>query len=141
MIAALTAASPLAMSIQSVQTTGQLATVEQLNLAVTNNTGRTRAARLHYRERHDHDGLLAAAGAGPRCSAPHQRASYTIVAPSYFAMPSISNGFQVLAFSSDPASVSRTSAYVASLWRVVLQPAAISSPSRRDRTSRCTPRS
>jgi hypothetical protein len=57
---------------------------------------------------------------------PHQQASYTIVAPSYFAMPSIQNGFQVLAFASDPASVSRTSVYLASTWRVVLQPDAIS---------------
>jgi len=59
---------------------------------------------------------------------PHQRAHYTIEAPSYFAMPSISNGFQVVAFSQNPASVSRTGAYVASLWRVVLQPATINSP-------------
>jgi hypothetical protein len=53
---------------------------------------------------------------------PHQRAVYSIVAPSYFAMPSIQNGFQVLAFLSDPASVSRTSTYLASTWRVVLEP-------------------
>jgi len=43
-------------------------------------------------------------------------------------MPSIGSGFQVLAFTSGPASVSRTSAYVASLWRVVLQPAAVTGP-------------
>ena len=62
---------------------------------------------------------------GPAALGPHQRAIYTIVAPSYFAMPSISNGFQVLAFSQGPASVSRTSAYLASQWRVVLRPATI----------------
>ncbi len=125
--AALTAASPLDISIRSVRTTGQLATVEQLNLAVTNNTG-TRVRPSFTIE----DGTTMTAfwrrQRGPAVLGPHQRASYTIMAPSYFAMPSISNGFQVLAFSQDPPSVSRTSAYVASVWRVVLQPAAISEP-------------
>ena len=124
---ALTAASPLGILIQSVRTTGQLATVQQLDLAVTNNTGREiRPAftiedgtnmTAFWRRQH-----------GPAVLGPHQRATYEIVAPSYFAMPSISNGFQVLAFTQGPPSVSRTSAYVASLWRVVLQPATISKP-------------
>jgi hypothetical protein len=65
---------------------------------------------------------------GPALLRPGQRVIDTIVAPSYFAMPSISDGFQVLAFSQDPATVSRTSAYVASLWRVVLQPATVNAP-------------
>jgi hypothetical protein len=59
---------------------------------------------------------------------PHQRASLTIEAPSYFAMPSITDGFQVLAFCQSPASVSRTAAYIANLWRVVLQPATVNDP-------------
>ena len=40
-------------------------------------------------------------------------------------------GFQVLAFAQDPASVSRTSAYVASVWRMVLHPATINHPVNR----------
>jgi hypothetical protein len=40
-------------------------------------------------------------------------------------MPSIQDGFQVLAFTSSPASVSRTPTYVASTWRVILNPEAI----------------
>ena len=127
LIAALTAASPLAMSIQSVQTTGQLATVEQLTLAVTNNTGSSVRPAFTIE-----NGTTMTAfwsrRRGPAVLGPHQRARYTIEAPSYFAMPSISNGFQVLAFTHDPGSVSRTSAYVASLWRVVLQPATVNNP-------------
>jgi uncharacterized membrane protein len=128
--AALTSASPMTMAIQSVRTTGQLASVEQLGLTVTNNTaGRLRPAFTIE------DGISATAFwrrlTGPPELAPHQRARYVIEAPSYFAMPSITSGFQVLGFSQDPASVSRTSAYVASQWRVVLQPAAISAPVRR----------
>jgi hypothetical protein len=107
-----------------VRTTGQLATVEQVTLAVTNRSGRSIRPAFTIE-----DGMAMTAfwrtEHGPAVLGPHQRASYTIQAPSYFAMPSISNGFQVLAFSDGPPTVSRTSAYVASLWRVVLQPAAI----------------
>jgi uncharacterized membrane protein len=125
--AALTAASPMALTIASVRTTGQLATVEQLGLAVTNDTGASLRPTFTIE-----DGTTTTAFwrrvAGPAVLGPHQRARYTIQAPSYFAMPSISDGFQVLAFSQSPPSVSRTSAYVASLWRAVLQPATVDTP-------------
>jgi len=98
--------------------------VQRLTLAVANVTGRSVRPAFTVE-----DGMSMTAfwrrEHGPAVLGPHQRASYTIVAPSYFAMPSISNGFQVLAFSHGPSSVSRTGAYVASLWRVVLEPAAI----------------
>ena len=115
------------MSIQSVRTTGQLATVEQLTLAVDNTTGASVRPAFTIE-----DGTTLTAfwrrQEGPAVLRPHQRASYTIVAPSYFAMPSIGAGFQVLAFLQSPASVSRTSAYLASAWRVILQPDAINDP-------------
>jgi uncharacterized membrane protein len=125
--AAVTAASPLSVSIQSVQTTGQLATVDQVTLAVVNKTGgRVRPAFTVE------NGTVMTAfwrrQQGPAVLGPHQRASYTIVAPSYFAMPSIDNGFQVLAFLPSPASVSRTGSYLASTWGLSLQPQAINTP-------------
>jgi uncharacterized membrane protein len=118
---AVTAPSPLAMSIQSVQTTGQLATVQQVTLTVTNNTGASVRPAFTIE-----DGTTMTAfwqrQQGPAALGPHQKARYTIVAPSYFAMPSIGNGFQVLAFVGNPASVSRTAAYLVSTWRVILSP-------------------
>ena len=124
---ALTAASPLQLAIRAVRTTGQLATVQQVTLAVSNVSGQPvrpaftiengSSMTAFWRRLH-----------GPAVLGPHKQAQYTIVAPSYFAMPSIGTGFQVLAFAQDPASVSRTSAYVGSVWRVVLQPATINHP-------------
>src|SRR5580692_1041533 len=114
---AVTAPSPLAISIQSVQTTGQLATVQQVTLTVTNNTG----ARVRPAFTIEDGNTITAfwqRRQGPASLGPHQKARYTIVAPSYFAMPSIGNGFQVLAFLGNPASVSRTAAYLVSTWRV-----------------------
>ena len=126
-IAALTSASPLALSIRSVRTTGQLATVEQLTVTVTNHSARSVRPVFTIEE-----GVTMTAFwrrvDGPPALLPHHTANYTIQAPSYFAMPSIANGFQVLAFSHAPDTVSRTGAYVASLWRVVLQPATVDRP-------------
>ena len=122
---ALLSSSPLSMSIESVRTTGQLATVEQVTLSVTNDTGGSVRPAFTVE-----NGTTMTAfwqrESGPAVLGPHRRARYTIVAPSYFAMPSIQNGFQVLAFTSAPASVSRTTTYLASTWRVTLQPDAIS---------------
>jgi uncharacterized membrane protein len=122
---ALTVPSPLAMSIESVHTTGQLATVEQVTVAVTNTTGHAVRPAFTVQEGTSMTAFWQREQ-GPAVLGPHQRASYTIVAPSYFAMPSIQSGFQVLAFLGSPASVSHTSSYLASTWRVVLQPDAIS---------------
>jgi uncharacterized membrane protein len=123
-LAALLTPSPLSVSIESVRTTGQLATVGQVTLSVTNNTGGSARPAFTLE-----NGTIMTAFwqrvSGPAVLGPHQHASYTIVAPSYPAMPSIQSGFQVLAFLSNPASVSRTSVYLASDWRVILQPAAI----------------
>ena len=132
LIAPLTSPSPLAMAIGSVRTTGQLATVDQLTVQVTNDSDRGVRPAFTIE-----DGLSMAAFwrrvRGPALLPAHERASYTIQAPSYFAMPSIGSGFQVLAFTSTPAAVSRSEAYVASLWRVVLRPAAVSQPAKQGR--------
>jgi hypothetical protein len=132
-LAALTSPSPLTMAIRAVRTTGQLATVDQMTVSVTNRSDRRVRPSFTIE-----DGMSMTAFwrqiHGPPTLAPHQQASYTIQAPSYFAMPSIGNGFQVLAFSHAPATVSRTGAYVASVWRMVLQPSTINQPVTRGET-------
>lgn len=127
---ALLSASPLSITIRSLTTTGQLATVERLRLTVANNSGGSIRPAFTIE-----NGLTITAFwrriRGPAALGPHQRALYTIEAPSYFAMPSISSAFQVVAFGEHPESVSRTGAYVASQWRVVLQPATVNRRVRR----------
>jgi uncharacterized membrane protein len=126
-LAALTSPSPLVMSIRSVRTTGQLATVDQVTVSVTNHSGHRLRPSFTVE-----DGMSMTAFwrrvHGPPALGPHQQAQYTIQAPSYFAMPSITNGFQVLAFSRAPPTVSRTGSYVASIWRTVLRPSTINQP-------------
>jgi uncharacterized membrane protein len=122
---ALTSASPLSISIKSVRTTGQLATVGQVTLTVANNTGGQVQPAFTIEDGTSMTGFWQRES-GPAVLQPHQRATYVIAAPNYFAMPSIQNGFQVLAFTSTPATVSRTTTYLASTWRVILQPDAVS---------------
>jgi hypothetical protein len=132
-LAPLNSPSPLRMSIESVRTTGQLATVDQMTVSVANNSSHDVRPSFTVDE-----GLTMTAFwrrvHGPPVLGSHQQARYTIQAPSYFAAPSINNGFQVLAFSDSPATVSRTGSYVPSLWRVVLQPSAINLPVARKQT-------
>ncbi len=125
--AALASPSPLSMSIESVRTTGQLATVDQVTVSVTNNSARSVRPAFTVEEGLTMTAFWRAVH-GPAVLGAHQRARYTLQAPSYFAAPSIDNGFQVLAFSRAPATVSRTGIYVPNVWRVVLTPAAINQP-------------
>jgi hypothetical protein len=110
-----------------VHTTGQLATVEEVRLAVANNSDHGVRPAFTIQEGTQITYFWQRV-AGPTVLGPHQRAEYTIQAPSFFAMPSISNGFQVLAFTGSPASVSRSATYLASTWRVVLEPDTVSAP-------------
>jgi uncharacterized membrane protein len=126
-IATLSSPSPLGMAIRSVRTTGQLATVDQLTVTVTNNSARDVRPAFTIEDGESMTAFWRRVH-GPAVLSAHRRASYTIQAPSYFAMPSIGSGFQVLAFTHAPPAVSRSDAYVASLWRVVLQPATINQP-------------
>jgi uncharacterized membrane protein len=132
-IAALTSPSPLSMSILSARTTGQLATVDQLTVSVTNRSDRSVRPSFTIQESAAMTAFWRRVH-GPPVLGAHQEAAYTIQAPSYFAMPSITNGFQVLAFSREPPTVSRTGAYVASVWRVVLRPSTINQPVARGQT-------
>lgn len=122
--AALLVPAPLAVAITSVRTTGQLATVEQLGVRVTNRG--SAPARPAFTV--ESGGTLTAfwsASRGPHVLAPGHSASYTLLAPNFFAQPPITGGFQVVAFTSAPGTVSRSGAYVPTTWHVALVPDAV----------------
>jgi uncharacterized membrane protein len=119
---ALLAPAPLAIEITSVRTTGQLATVVQVDVDVTNTTGQEQTPAF----------TVAAGGAvtafwiragGPDHLPPYGTARYTLLAPNFFAQPPIASGFQVVAFTQN--AVSHTAAYLPSTWHVSLSPDAV----------------
>lgn len=126
-IFALADQAPLVMRIVSVHTTGQLATVDRVVVRVDNRSGR----RVHPTFSIDEGGALTTfwrAEGGPSTIPAHRSAAYTLVAPNYPAMPPIGGGFQVVAFTEGPDTVSRTPAYLPTRYHLILSPEAVNTP-------------
>jgi hypothetical protein len=115
---------PLSIAITSVRTTGQLATVVQLGVDVTNHSDHALRPAFSV----ESGGTLTAfwLANGPTGPIPpgHQ-VHYSLFAPNFFAQPPINGGFQVVAFTDDPGTVSRSSPYIATTWHVGLVPNAV----------------
>jgi hypothetical protein len=122
--ASLMTAAPLTIDVLGIRTTGQLATVEQITVAVHNRTDHAVTPAFTI----DEGGNLTTFWRvirGPRALAAGASTSYTLESPSFFAQPPVAGGFQVIAFSEDPAAVSHTSAYNPSTLHVALDPVAV----------------
>ena len=124
---ALLSPSPLRVRITGIRTTGQLATIEQLRLRVTNTTGSRQTPRFTL----DQGGGITTfwrIARGPRTLAPNRSAAYTLLSPNFPAQPSIEGGFSVLALTRGPDALSATSPYVPGALHVGLNPDAVNSP-------------
>ncbi len=124
-VAAIFASSaPLAVQITSVRTTGQLATVVQLGVNVTNRSDRSEKPSFSV----ESGGQLTAfwlARGGPSTLPPGGHAHYTLLAPNFFAQPPITGGFQVIAFSQSPDTVSRSQPYLPTTYHLSINPSAV----------------
>lgn len=119
---ALLSPAPLAIEITSVRTTGQLATVVQVDVSVTNTTDQEQSPAFTVAT----GGAVTAfwiRSSGPAHLPPHGTARYTLLAPNFYAQPSIGSGFQVVAFTHD--AMSRTGAFLPTRWHVSLTPDAV----------------
>jgi hypothetical protein len=126
LLVALSAKPPLSLTVIDVTTTGQLATVEKLTVAVSNDSAR--ALRPYFTL--DEGGAVTSfwrASGGPPLLKAGAVAHYQLAAPNFPAQPSIAGGFQVLAFTSGPDTVSASGAYVLNRWHVSLVPDAVDS--------------
>lgn len=120
---ALTSTSPFAMSISSVHTTGQLATVDKINVLLVNNTSKYQKPTFSVNS----GGILTAfwIKQGPMKLKPYEHATYTLISPNFPSMPPINGGFQVVAFTNHPGTISRTTPYLPTTWHISLTPDAI----------------
>jgi heme/copper-type cytochrome/quinol oxidase subunit 4 len=121
---ALTAGQPLRLRVAGIRTTGQLATIEQLTVHVTNTSGSGVRPSFTVGEG---SGVTTFwhITQGPRTLAADASADYKIVAPNFPSQPSIAGGFVVVAFSQGPAAVSASGTYEPSTTHVALTPNAV----------------
>ena len=123
-LTAVTLASPLSITIQSVTTTGQLATVSAVTVDVHNRSSRT---LLPYFSLSSSDAVTTfwLVNSGPSSLKAGQSAEYNLLAPNFPAQPSINGGFQVIAFTSSPSTVSHSGSYLPTTDHLALNPDAI----------------
>ena len=127
LLATLLFEQPLGIRIQSVTTTGQLATVVDATVNVINNTGS--AIRPIFSS--EGGGAITAPWnitTGPKSLAANSSSTYVIQAPNFFAQPSLSSGFQIVALTTSPAAMSVSDTYTPTNWHVNLNPEAINKP-------------
>lgn len=115
---------PLSVVIKSVETTGQLATIVQVGVEVVNKSNAPMTPHFSV----ESSGTISTfwiRSHGPSRLGPGQSAKYTLLAPNYFAQPSLTGEFQVVAFTADPGTVSRSDSYQPTLLHLSLVPDAI----------------
>ena len=123
----LTSRPPLSVRITSVSTSGQLATVVVVGVEVTNHTGTPQRPSFSV----ESGGVLTAfwvARGGPPLVPPHRSVHYTLLSPNFPSQPPVTGGFQVVAFTSHPGTLSRSGSFVPTVLHVGLTPSAVSAP-------------
>jgi len=118
---------PLRLHIDAVDTTGQLATVIDVQMTVTNATATTVTPVFAS----ESGGALSAPWNilhGPSRLGAHATASYDVQAPNFFAQPSLSGGFQMVALTTSPEAMSVSAPFTPTHWHVNLNPEAVNRP-------------
>jgi hypothetical protein len=127
---AVAAPAPLDMAVTGVSTNGQQGLVTAATLQIHNNTARV----LHPTFTVVNAGYVtnfwtpARAGAGPVTVGPHQSEVLTLQAPDESSMPDAQAPFRMFAYTTGPAAVSSTQAYMASARSTYLMPDAVEAP-------------
>lgn len=122
--ATLTSGQPISLSVTGLRSTGALATIEELDVRATNRLGR--AVRPHFAIQ-EGGGLTTfwLPVGGPRALPPHASATYVLKAPNFASQPPVVGGFQVMAFTTKPRSVSASSPYIAEPSHTEIIPQAV----------------
>jgi len=118
---AVRSSAPLRMQITTVHTNGQFERVWQVQVRVTNTTGR----RLVPHFGTDSIGQMTSywqVAAGPRSLAPHSVTTVTLDAPNVGSMPGITSRFQLEAVTNTPETVSVSTPYTAEPYQLRLTP-------------------
>jgi hypothetical protein len=106
---ALSASAPLALSIRSVKTSGQLEKIWEMNVQVTNRSGNT--LKPHFATNYIGQMTTFWHATGPKRLKPGETANYTLVAPNIGSMPGITQPLVLQAVTAKPETISSTDLY------------------------------
>ena len=128
---ALTRREPLEISVLGTRSTGQLQTLDEVTVRVTNRTART--VHPHFTiNAADHATtfwyVLARNGARDVAVPPHRSVTVTLQAPNTASMPGLTAPLTVEAFTARPASVSVSHRYLLSPVGTSIVPEAVDAP-------------
>jgi uncharacterized membrane protein len=123
-VGAISVPAPLSIQIVKVVTTGQLQTIDQITIEVKNWTGSVITPAYSIQTA----GAVTqfwGIGSGESTIGPNQQATLTLVSPSFYADPPLGQGFQVVAYTSSPPTVSESAVFEPQSWHVALTPDAL----------------
>ena len=126
-VAVVVIAQPVSIQIRSVSTTGQLATVIDAQVSVTNRTSHSLTPVFSAQT----GGALTVPWnvvSGPATLVAHETAYYDLQAPNFFAQPSLTGGFQIVALTTSPDAMSVSAPFTPTVWHLSIDPAAVNSP-------------
>ncbi|NNN21057.1 MAG: hypothetical protein HKL80_03540, partial [Acidimicrobiales bacterium] len=117
---------PLNIAIVSVHTTGELQTIDEITISITNNLNSYLNPVFTIQEAGTTTAAWHIASGGPDVG-PNGSTIMTITAPNFYAMPGIGGGFQVVAYTDQPATVSVSPVFRPQQIHLGLIPVAINS--------------
>ena len=127
---ALTAPSPLSIKILGTRSTGQLQSLDEIDIRVTNRTGSIQRPHFTVNESEHATTFwysIGSNGTDP-VVAPHATEVFELHAPNTSSMPPIDAPLFVEAFTASPATVSTSSRYLVSSLSTQLTPDAVDHP-------------
>ncbi|HEX4518784.1 MAG TPA: hypothetical protein VH063_04290 [Gaiellaceae bacterium] len=113
--------SPLRLDILSVRTTGELQSVWELKVAVTNTSGHAMSPQFEANYIGQATTFFHRL-AGPASLAPGRRAVYTLAAPNRGSMPGITSAFTLVATTAHPETISISPRYIPHPYSADLEP-------------------
>ena len=130
-IAAVTAQAPLSIRIVDTESTGQLGTIDQATVQVTNRTGRPQQPHFTVQTQgHATTFWNPVDGSGhaivPTLPA-HSSGTFTLRAPNTASMPAVASPMFVAAYTTGPAAMSTSASYLASRFSTAIVPDAVNS--------------
>ena len=105
---ALTIKGPISLRVVSTSSTGELQTVDFINVVVTNSSSQPLAPHYDVNSG-DYASSFWTVISGPKTLPPHSSARLTLEAPNTASMPSLLSPFQVDAYTATPASIAVSS--------------------------------